>query len=139
MNEPGGVVGVVCPEEHGLLDFVSLMGGAMATGNAVALAPSMAQALIATDLYQELDASAVPGGVVNTVTDKQALGLELAKRDVVDAIWYFGAAEAVAEMEKASASNLKPTWTETVIRDWADQAISGGGEVLQRAVQVKNI
>ena len=116
MNEPVGVVGIVCPEEPGLLAFVSLMGAAIAAGNAVVMLPSEAQALIATDLYQVLDTSDVPGGVVNIVTgDKRALALELAKHDAVDAIWYFGAADGAATIEKASAGNLKQTWTETVV------------------------
>ncbi len=140
MNEPVGVVGIVAPEEPGLLAFVSLMGAAIAAGNAVVMIPSMAQALIATDLYQVLDTSDVPGGVVNIVTgDKRPLGLELAKHDAVDAIWYFGGAEGGAEIETASAGNLKQTWVETVQRDWGDAAIGGGRELLQRATQVKNI
>ena len=103
-------------------------------------AVGMAQALIATDFYQVLDTSDVPGGVVNIVTgDKRALGLELAKHDAVDAIWYFGDAEGAAAIEKASAGNLKQTWTETVARDWGDPAVSGGREILGHATQVKNI
>ena len=91
MNEPVGVIGIACPEEPGLLAFVSLMGAAIAAGNTVVMLPSEAQALIATDLYQVLDTSDVPGGVVNIVTgDKRALALELAKHDAVDALWYFG-------------------------------------------------
>jgi aldehyde dehydrogenase (NAD+) len=140
MNEPVGVVGIVAPEEPGLLAFVSLMGAAIAAGNAVVMVPSMAQALIATDLYQVLDTSDVPGGVVNIVTgDKRALGLELAKHDAVDAIWYFGSGAAAAEIERASAGNLKQTWTETVARDWGDATIGGGRELLRHATQVKNI
>ncbi len=140
MNEPVGVVGIVCPEEPGLLAFVSLVGAAIAAGNAVVAVPSMAQALAATDLYQVLDTSDVPGGVVNIVTgDRAVLGLELAKHDAVDAIWYFGSADRAAEIERASAGNLKQTWTETVARDWNDAAISGGRELLGRATQVKNI
>jgi aldehyde dehydrogenase (NAD+) len=140
VNEPVGIVGIVCPEEPGLLAFVSLMGAAIAAGNAVVMIPSMAQALIATDLYQVLDTSDVPGGVVNIVTgDKASLGLELAKHDAVDAIWYFGGVEGAGVMEQASAGNLKQTWTETVVRDWTDPVIGGGRELLARAVQVKNI
>ena len=140
VNEPVGIVGIVCPEEPGLLAFVSLMGAAIAAGNAVVMIPSMAQALIATDLYQVLDTSDVPGGVVNIVTgDKATLGLELAKHDAVDAIWYFGGVEGAGAMEQASAGNLKQTWTETVVRDWTDPVIGGGRELLARAVQVKNI
>jgi len=140
MNEPVGVVGIVCPEEPGLLAFVSLVGAAIATGNAVIAVPSMSQALLATDLYQVLDTSDVPGGVVNIVTgDKASLGIELAKHDAVDAIWYFGSQEGAAQIERASAGNLKQTWTETVARDWGDDAVSAGRELLQRATQVKNI
>ncbi len=102
--------------------------------------PSEAQALIATDLYQVLDTSDVPGGVVNIVTgDKRGLALELAKHDAVDALWYFGGEEGAAALEKASAGNLKQTWCETVKRDWDDAAIGGGRELLARACQVKNI
>jgi len=140
VNEPLGVVGIVCPEEPGLLAFVSLMGAAIATGNAVVMVPSMAEALAATDFYQVLDTSDVPGGVVNIVTgDKATLGLELARHDAVDAIWAFGPLAGAADIEKASAGNLKQTWTETIARDWNDQAISAGRELLARATQVKNI
>ena len=124
----------------GLLAFVSLMGAALAAGNAVVMVPSMAQALIATDLYQVLDTSDVPGGVANIVTgDKSALGLDLAKHDSVDAIWYFGTTDGAGTVERASIGNLKQTWTETVVRDWSDPAIGGGRELMSRATQVKNI
>jgi aldehyde dehydrogenase (NAD+) len=140
VNEPVGVVGIVCPEEPGLLGFVTLMGAAIALGNTVVMVPSESQALIATDFYQVLDTSDVPGGVVNIVTgDKRTLGLELAKHDAVDAIWYFGDGAGATEIEKASAGNLKQTWTETVQRDWSDPAVSGGRDVLGHATQVKNI
>jgi aldehyde dehydrogenase (NAD+) len=78
--------------------------------------------------------------VVNIVTgDKETLGLELAKHDAVDAIWYFGGPAGAAAIERASAGNLKQTWTETVVRDWSDPAIGGGRELMRRATQVKNI
>jgi aldehyde dehydrogenase (NAD+) len=140
MNEAVGVVGVACPEEPGLLAFVSLMGAALAAGNAVVMVPSEAQALIATDFYQVLDTSDVPAGVVNIVTgDKLALALELARHDAVDAIWYFGDRDGAAGIERASSGNLKQTWTETVVRDWNDPAIGGGRDLLHHATQVKNI
>ncbi|MEP2119274.1 aldehyde dehydrogenase family protein [Bauldia litoralis] len=140
MNEPVGVVGIVAPEAPGLLAFVTLMAGAIAAGNTVVMVPSEAQALLATDLYQVLDTSDLPGGVVNIVTgDRRALGLELAKHDAVDAIWAFGPQAMAEAFEKASAGNLKQTWCETVARDWNDEAVSGGREVLRHATQVKNI
>ncbi len=140
MNEPVGVVGIVAPEAPGLLAFVTLMAGAIAAGNTVVMVPSESQALLATDLYQVLDTSDLPGGVVNIVTgDRRALGLELAKHDAVDAIWAFGPQAMAEAFEKASAGNLKQTWCETVARDWSDEAVSGGREVLRHATQVKNI
>lgn len=140
MNEPVGVVGIVCPEEPSLLAFVSLMAAAIAMGNTTILVPSERHGLIATDFYQVLDTSDVPAGVINIVTGgKRVLGLELAKHDAVDAIWYCGDRNGAADIERASIGNLKQTWTETVARNWYDPAIGGGRDLLRHATQVKNI
>lgn len=140
MNEPVGVLGIICPEEQGLLGFVSTVAAAIAMGNRVVAVPSMSQALAATDFYQVLDTSDVPAGVVNIVTgDKATLGLELAKHEEVDGLWYFGASAGAEALEKASAGNLKQVWTETIVRDWHDPRYGEGREFLARATQVKNI
>ncbi len=140
MNEPVGVVGVICPDGPGLLPFVSLFGAALAGGNAAVMVPSETKALLATDFYQVLDTSDVPAGVVNIVTgDRESLGAELAKHDAVDAIWYFGDRAGAATVEAESAGNLKQTWAETLERDWFDPLAGGGRELLHRATQVKNI
>jgi aldehyde dehydrogenase (NAD+) len=140
MNEPLGIVGIACPEEFGLLGFVSSFAPAIATGNRVVVVPSSRLALAATDFYQVLETSDVPDGVVNIVTgDRDALALELAKHEEVDGIWYFGPKETAARIEKASAGNLKQVWTETIQRDWLDPRMGEGREFLSRAVQVKNI
>jgi aldehyde dehydrogenase (NAD+) len=140
MNEPLGVVGIACPQEPGLLGFVSLLAPAISTGNRVVILPSTTQALAATDFYQVLETSDVPDGVVNIVTgDRDALVQDLAKHDEVDAVWYFGNAATVAKVEKASVGNLKQVWTEAVARDWYDAATGQGREFLGRSVQVKNI
>ena len=140
MNEPLGILGIACPEEHGLLGFVSTFAPAIAMGNRVVVVPSSRQALAATDFYQVLETSDVPDGVVNIVTgDRDALALELAKHEEVDGIWYFGGREAAARIEKASTGNLKQVWAETVQRDWYDARQGEGREILSRAVQVKNI
>jgi aldehyde dehydrogenase (NAD+) len=108
-------------------------------GNRAVIVPSERQALIATDFYQVLETSDVPAGVVNIVTgDKAALGLELAKHDAVDAIWYFGNRESTVAIESASTGNLKQTWMETFIRDWHDPAFASS-DLPHRATQVKNI
>ena len=140
MNEPIGVIGIACPEEAPLLGFVSLVGPAVAVGNTVIAIPSEAHPLAATELYTVLDASDVPAGVINIVTGaKDALVKVLAEHDDVDAVWYFGSQAAGAEVERASAGNMKRTWVEWHPRDWQDGRHSEGREFLREATQVKNI
>ena len=70
-----------------------LLAPAIAMGNRVVLVPSWPAPLAATDLYQVLDTSDVPGGVVNIVTgDPGELGGTLASHLDVDALWSFFAA-----------------------------------------------
>jgi len=140
MNEPVGVIGIACPEESSLLGFVSLVGPAVAVGNTVIAIPSEAHPLAATELYTVLDASDVPAGVINIVTGaKDALAKVLAEHDDVDAVWYFGSQAAGAEVERASAGNMKRTWVEWHSRDWTDARQGEGREFLREATQVKNI
>ncbi len=140
MNEPVGVIGIACPEEDPLLGFVSLVAPAIAVGNTVIAIPSEAHPLAVTELYTVLDASDVPAGVINIVTGaKDALAKVLAEHDDVDAMWYFGDQAAGAEVERASAGNMKRTWAEWHARDWMDARQGEGREFLREATQVKNI
>jgi len=140
MNEPVGVIGIACPEEYPLLGFVSLVAPAIAVGNAVIALPSDAHPLAAAELYTVLDASDVPAGVINIVTGaKDPLAKVLAEHDDVDGVWYFGSAAAAAEVERASAGNMKRTWVEWHARDWLDGRQGEGREFLREATQVKNI
>jgi len=137
MNEPWGVMGLVCPDEAPLLAFVSLVAPAIAMGNAVVVAPSAAHPLAATDFYSVLDTSDVPAGIVNIVTgEADALAKTLAEHDGVDAMWHAGPAEGAKGVEAASAGNLKATWTLGAGVDWRG---AQGREFLRRATQVKNI
>ena len=68
VREPVGVIGVLCPDEVPLLGLISAMAPAIAMGNRVILVPSEPYPLAATDFYQVLETSDVPGGVVNIVT-----------------------------------------------------------------------
>ncbi|HVH66622.1 MAG TPA: aldehyde dehydrogenase family protein [Gemmatimonadales bacterium] len=140
MNEPIGVIGIACPEFHPLLGFVSLVAPAIATGNTVVAVPSEANPLPATELYTVLEASDVPGGVINTVTgSKDTLALVLAEHDDVDAVWYFGSKAGATDIERASAGNMKRTWVEWRDREWLDAREGEGREFLRQATQVKNI
>ena len=141
MNEPWGVVGVVCADDSPLLALISLVMPLLALGNRVVAVPSTAHALIATDLYQVLDTSDLPGGALNIVTgNAEELGLVLAQHDDVAALWYVGTAEGSAAAERASAGNLKYTWHNRGIRlDWRDRRRAQGRDYLRRATQIKNI
>lgn len=140
MHEALGVVGVCCPTASPLLGFLSLVLPAVAMGNTVIAVPSQTHPLAATDLYQVLETSDVPDGVVNIVTgERDALAKTLAEHDGVDAVWYFGSDDGMRMVEAASTGNLKQTWTEAgAARDWSGRD-GFGRQFLQRATQVKNI
>ncbi|HET9466612.1 MAG TPA: aldehyde dehydrogenase family protein, partial [Gemmatimonadales bacterium] len=85
MPEPIGVLGVVCPGAWPLLGFVSTVLPAVAMGNTVVAVPSSAAPLPATDLYQVLETSDLPAGVINIVTGHgDELARVLAAHDDVD-------------------------------------------------------
>ncbi len=137
MNEPFGVMGIVCPDEAPLLGLVSLVAPAIAVGNGVVAVPSAAHPLAATDFYSVLDTSDLPAGVVNIVTgEADALALTLAEHDGVDALWRAGPAAGGRALEAASSGNLKPTWMLGADVDWAR---AEGREFLRRACQIKTI
>ena len=141
MNEPLGVMGVVCPEENPLLGFISLAIPPLAMGNRVVAVPSARHPLAATDLYQVLDTSDVPGGSLNIVTgDTGALAKVLAEHDDVDAVWDFGSSDGGVAVERASAGNMKQTWvSHGLTRDWYDLEQAEGDAFLRKCTQVKNI
>ena len=142
LNEPLGVIGIICPSEAPLLGFVSLVAPALALGNRVVAVPSEAHPLSATDLYQVLDTSDLPGGALNIVTGSaDELVRVLASHSDVDAVWrHDGSAAGCAEVERLSAESLKRTWVSGGRgRDWHDTSQSAGRTVLAHASQVKNI
>jgi aldehyde dehydrogenase (NAD+) len=141
IHEPLGVLGIVCPDDFPLLGFVSLMAPAIARGNTVVMLPSEKHPLSATDFYQVLDTSDVPGGVVNIVTgDRDHLTKSLVQHEDVDSVWYFGSAEGSYQVEFESAANMKRTWVSYGLpRNWLDREQGEGREFLREATQVKNI
>lgn len=141
MNEPWGVMGIVCPDDMPLLSLVSLVFPAIAMGNSVVAVPSPRHPLIAAALYQVLDTSDVPGGVINFVTgERDVLGKTLAEHDDVATVWYIGSRDGSQMVEKASSGNLKATWVNNGRqRNWLEPEQGQGREYLRRAIQVKNI
>ncbi|NND32069.1 MAG: aldehyde dehydrogenase family protein [Saprospiraceae bacterium] len=141
MPEALGVMGVICPDESPLLGFISTVIPAITMGNNVVVIPSEKFPFSATDFYQILETSDVPGGTVNIITGpKDELAQVLAKHDDVDAIWYFGSKEGCKDMEFLSADNMKRTWVNYgKYRDWMDREQGEGEEFLKYASQIKNI
>ncbi|NHZ36879.1 aldehyde dehydrogenase family protein [Massilia sp. CCM 8692] len=142
LNEPVGVIGIICPNESPLLGFISLVAPALALGNRVIAVPSEAYPLAATDLYQVLDTSDLPGGALNIITGSaDELAKTLATHSDVDAVWrHDGSLEGCAEVERLSAESLKRTWVGGGKgRDWYDTKQAGGRAVLAHASQVKNV
>src|SRR5919112_5379330 len=135
LNEPVGVIGIICPNENPLLGFISLVAPALALGNRVVAVPSETAPLSATDLYQVLDTSDLPGGALNIVTGSaDELARTLATHGDVDAVWrHDGSAEGCAEVERLSSETLKRTWVGGGKgRDWFDAKQACGRVVLQQ-------
>ena len=140
MNEPTGVIGILCPDEAPLLGLISTMAPAIAMGNTCVLVPSEPAPLAATDFYQILETSDLPPGVVNLVTGTHAdLAKPLAGHLDVDAVWTFSSTPLSALIEKESAGNLKRTWVNHArARDWFGP--NGEGRAfLRAATEVKTI
>jgi len=135
------VMAVACPEEKPLLGFISTVMPPVAMGNRVIAIPSEPFPLSATDFYQVLDTSDVPGGVINIVTgQRDELTEVLANHDDVEGIWYFGSKEGSKLVEHAAAENMKRTWVNYGKgRDWEDPRHGEGQWFLRQATQIKNI
>ncbi len=140
MNEPVGVIGQFCPDEAPLLGLVSCIAPAIAMGNRVIAVASEPYPLAATDFYQVLETSDLPGGVVNILTGSHAeLAPQLAGHMDVEAVWSFSSSDLSAVIEKESARNLKRSWVNNGrARDWTGPA-GEGREFLNHAVETKTI
>jgi len=139
MPEAWGSMAISCPDEAPLLGLISLVMPAIAMGNRVVVTPSPLHPLAATDLYQVLETSDVPDGVINIVTgERDVLAKTLAEHDEIACHWYVGSAEGIAAVERGSAGNLKATWCQHGGRDWFAPEAQGEA-FLRHATQIKNI
>ncbi len=112
LPEPVGTIGILAPTEAPLLGLLSLVLPAISAGNTVVAVPSECYPLILGDVYQVLETSDLPGGVVNLVAGRPAeLGKTLAEHDGVEAIWCFRSNEEAAMVRAASIGNMKQVWT----------------------------
>jgi aldehyde dehydrogenase (NAD+) len=116
------------------------MAPAIAMGNTCVLVPSQSAPLSATDLYQVLETSDLPAGVVNIVTGAHGeLAKTLAGHLDVDAVWSFSSTALSAQIEAEAAGNLKRTWVNHGrARDWFGPQ-GEGREFLRHATEIKTI
>ena len=140
MKEPVGVIGALCPNEAPLLGFVSCLAPAIAMGNRVVLSASEVFPLAATDFIQVLETSDVPAGVVNLLTGPHSdIASHMGGHMDIDAVWSFSEKGHSEVIERASASNLKRTWTnDGIARDWFGSD-GEGHAFLTAATEIKNV
>ncbi|CAL4122997.1 unnamed protein product, partial [Meganyctiphanes norvegica] len=141
IHEPIGCVGVACPDEDPLLAFVALVAPLIARGNAVVAVPSQKYPTPALALYQVLETSDLPGGVLNILTgNRDHITKYLAEHQDIQSMWYFGSLEGSKFVEYTSAVNVKRTWVNYGLeRDWIDDQQGAGEEFLYHSTQVKNV
>ena len=132
--EPLGVLGIFCPEDFPLLGLIACVAPAIAMGCAAIAAPSERFPLAATDLYQVLETSDVPAGVVNIVTGGHGALLEtLAGHDDVEGVWAFAApAGLTKKIETLSAGNMKRVWI-------SESSLPDTASALREATYIKNV
>jgi aldehyde dehydrogenase (NAD+) len=140
MPEPVGVIGILASTQAPLLGLLSLVLPAIAVGNSVVAVPSESYPLIISDLYQILETSDVPNGVVNLVAGRPAeLAKTLADHDGIESIWCFRSNDEANAVRAASIGNMKQVWTNDGHEyDWFSPQAEGRW-FLQHATQVKNI
>lgn len=138
MREPVGVIGAFCDDVQPLLGLVTVMAAALSMGNRVVVVGSEPFPLVATDLYQVLETSDVPAGVVNILTGvhKDLAGPMAAHMDV-DAVWSFSSSDLSAEIERGSATNLKRTWVNNAKA--TDYSAANARQFLDAATEVKTV
>ncbi|MEC7206880.1 MAG: aldehyde dehydrogenase family protein, partial [Pseudomonadota bacterium] len=141
LNEPVGVIGVICPNLAPLASFVTLIAAALCQGNRLVVIPSENFPLPAVDMYQIFDTSDVPSAAINIVTGKhKELIKTLSEHNAVDGIWNFGDPKYESDIDIASISNLKQIWSINGNNiNWINYHSSFNKLLLRKSSQVKNI
>lgn len=124
--EPTGVVGIVAPQEQGLLGLVSRLAPAIVSGNTVVVIASEKAPLPAVSLGEVLATSDVPGGVVNVLTGSTAeLVPWLAGHMDVNALDVTGVPEEMqVQVEELATENMKRISRARDVDPFSDEAQS---------------
>lgn len=142
-----GVLGVILPNSKPLLSLVSVLGAAVAMGNAIIMVPSEKYPLPALQFSQVLQASDLPGGLVSIITGgRDQLTQALANHSVIQGIWYWGSKEGCQFLQYCCVSPLKRLWLHCEEEEekeagkiWTDLNPSFQEELWRKAVVWKSI
>lgn len=109
MLEPTGVVGILAPENCGLLGLISNIVPAIVGGNTTVVLASEARPLSAVSFAEVLHSSDVPPGVVNILTGfRKELAGQFASHMDVNAVVYCDGEDGLGtEIERQAAGNIK--------------------------------
>ncbi|XP_061893009.1 aldehyde dehydrogenase family 16 member A1-like [Entelurus aequoreus] len=135
-----GVVGAVLPEKQPLHSMVTMLGAAIATGNAIIMVPSEDCPLPALTFIQVLQSSDLPAGLVNVITGRRdQLTKALANHSVIKAIWYWGSDEGCQYLQHTCTSPLKTLrlFGKDGDRDWSHASVLE--EMWRNAIQWKSV
>lgn len=129
--EPTGVVSIIAPADSALLGLVSSIAPAIVGGNTCVLLASSRFALTAVTFAEVLNASDVPGGVVNILTGRRdELMPHFASHMDVNAIVYCGGdGEEIKAVVLAAADNVKRAIIRRDVR-WSDADAQGPYHIL---------
>ena len=142
VKEPLGVITSLLNDDLPLLNLITVLGSIFSTGNTNIIVPGEKTSLIATELYQVLDTSDIPGGYINILTAKKNdLSATLSLHENIDGIWYFGNEHSQKSIvKKNSISNLKRFWCPDEKNiDWFSNNNQFLNEFLYQSTQIKNI
>lgn len=119
--EPTGVVAAIESQQQGLLNLVSLMAPALAGGNSIIILAAEKFPLTAIDFAEVLNASDVPGGVVNILTGfSKELHSQFSSHMDVNAIVYAGDdSTELKTIQTNAAGNVKRV---VVVRNIAEES-----------------
>ncbi len=123
LPDPTGVVAILAPEQSPLLGLVSLISPAIAGGNTCVVLASETYPLLSILFAEVLNASDVPGGVVNILTGKkEELGEHFSGHMDVNAIIYTDtlSTEMTKMIDELATDNLKRV-VKKAISDWYDE------------------
>ena len=138
--EPVGVVGVICPDEPGLLGLISLTLPVIAGGSSCVVLASQARPVAPCVLAEALATSDLPGSVVNILTGfRDELIPHFASHHEIDAIHAGGlSAEQAGALREGAAENLKRV-TIRDVADWTDDAACEDPWWIEPFLEVKTI